>query len=222
MDYAALRSGDAAALAQLRRMLGRVDPAALTPQQRLAYWINLYNVNVAGIVVDHYPIDSIRDLSTDPLVRLNVFKKPLVPFGSGAISLNDIENERLRQPFHDPRIHFAINCGARSCPPLRREAYTGAHIGEQLDDQARAFAAGSGVRLEQRGDTTVVHTTKIMQWFKEDFETWSQGPIAFLQRVLPVQKRIPTGNDIKIEYDDYDWTLNDWKRPAAAGGRASR
>lgn len=214
MDYAGIAAHDAATLRALRQELAKVDVAALDHDEQLAYWINLYNTSVVGIVVDHYPIRSIRDLSTDLFVRLNVFKKPFVPFGDGAISLDTIENQKIREGFHDPRIHFAINCAARSCPPIRTEAYVGARVNEQLDDQARAFLNGpNGARIERSGDHVVLHVTKIMNWFADDFEKWGPGRGNFVARYLPPAERATlTGSRIELAFDDYDWSLNDWKR----------
>jgi len=154
MDYAGLKARDAATLQNLRQQLGRVNVAALNPKQQLAYWINVYNVNTAATIVEAYPVDSIRDLSTDPIIRLNVFKKERVQSEGTLISLDTIENERIRDGFHDPRIHFAINCAAKSCPPIRTEAYNGANVDAQLDDQVRKFLAAH-VRVRDG----VVHTT---------------------------------------------------------------
>src|SRR6202022_3852250 len=108
----------------------------LHPRQRLAYWINVYNINTVATIVESYPVKSIRDLSTDPLI-FTLLKKPRGPCGGQKLSLDDVENKRIREAFHDPRIHFAINCAAKSCPPLRMEAYSGATLDAQLDDQAR-------------------------------------------------------------------------------------
>ncbi|HEX5760132.1 MAG TPA: DUF547 domain-containing protein [Thermoanaerobaculia bacterium] len=212
MNYRALKARDKAALDRLRAQLAQVDVAALARPDQLAYWINLYNVSVVGIVVDNYPVESIRDLSTDPIIRLNVFKKDSVPVKGGKMSLNDIENEKVRAGFKDPRIHFAINCAAESCPPIRPEPYVGARIEQQLDDQARKFLAGPhGVRLEQDGDTLIVHTTKVMDWFGDDFEKWGGGRRAFLQKHLPPEKarRLQAAKKVELEFDDYSWRLND-------------
>jgi len=130
--------------------------------------------------------------------------------------LDQVENERIRVGFHDPRIHFAINCAARSCPPVRTEAYVGARLDAQLDDQVRRFMSGPlGVRFETTGDGVTVHATKIMDWFSKDFEQWAGGKAAFLRRyVPPAEQRLidRAGGKLDFEYDDYDWALNDWKR----------
>lgn len=216
MDYAALKAHDAATVENLRAALGKVNPDALNKKQQQAYWQNVYNVNTVATIIENYPTKSIRDLSTDPIIRLNVFKKERIPFGGKMLSLNDVENDKIREGFHDPRIHFAINCAARSCPPLRTEAYTGEKLDAQLDDQARKFLNGPlGVRFGRKGDTLVIHTTKIMDWFGKDFDQWGGGKAAFIRRYVPPdkQKLIDAANGkIELDYDDYNWDLNDWKR----------
>ncbi|MEO8217487.1 MAG: DUF547 domain-containing protein [Acidobacteriota bacterium] len=212
MNYKALKAGDAGTLQALRQKMAGVNVGSLSKKEQLAYWINLYNINVVSVVVEHYPLKSIRDLSTDPIIRLNVFKTDRVPFGKGKIALNDIENDRIREGFKDPRIHFAINCAAKSCPPIRTEAYRGAKIDEQLDDQARKFLNGPhGARVEMKGNTAVVHVTKIMDWFGDDFEKWGGGKQAFLRRFLSGDNlaALKSAKTIRFDYDDYDWGLND-------------
>lgn len=213
MNYAALKR-DMAAVQQLRQQMARVDVASLTRDQQLAYWINLYNVNVAAIVAEKYPIKSIRDLSTDPIRRLNIFDKKLVPFAGGTISLNEIEHERIRKGFKDPRIHFAINCAAASCPPIRGEgAFTGANLNQQLDAQTRKFLDGpNGAVVTTKNGTTVVRTTKIMDWFGEDFDQWGGGRVAFIRKYVSGARRAAldaAGKSVKLEYATYDWKLND-------------
>ena len=215
LDYKALKARDAAALQTVRQQLGRVNVAALTPKQQLAHWINVYNVNTVATIIEHYPVDSIRDISTDPIIRLNVFKKDRVPVGNEKLSLDEVENKKIREGFKDARIHFAINCAAKSCPPIRTEAFTGEALDAQLDAQARAFLTGPhGVRFKRDGDTLIITTTKIMDWFGDDFDKWGGGKAAFIRRYVPADKQrlIDTAKKIKIEYDDYDWGLNDWKR----------
>ncbi len=213
MDYKTLKASDKATLDRLRQQMAQVDPGALSPKDRLAYWINLYNISVVGVVVDHYPVDSIRDIPTDPIIRLNVFKKDSVATKNGRISLDTIENEKIRQAFKDPLIHFAINCAAESCPPIRPEPYVGARLDEQLDDQARKFLNGPhGARIEKDGDEVVLHVSKILDWFKDDFETWGGGRVAFLRKYLPAdkQKQIDAARGkVELELDDYSWKLND-------------
>ncbi len=213
MSYKALKAQDKATLDNLRRQMATVEVQALSRQDQLAYWINLYNISVVGIVVDNYPIESIKDLSTDPIVRLNIFKKPLVDTKRGKISLNDIENEKIREGFKDPRIHFAINCAAKSCPAIRTEPYVGSQLSQQLDDQARKFLNGpNGIRVEKKGGGVILHTTKVMDWFEEDFNKWGGGVEAFIIRYAASDKRKQiegAASQVDLKYDDYSWALND-------------
>lgn len=215
MNYKGLKEKDKATLDELRRKMSTVDPQWLSRPDQLAYWINLYNISVVGIVVDNYPIESIRDLSTDPIIRLNVFKKDSVAVKGGKISLDTIENEKIRAAFKDPRIHFAINCAAESCPPIRPEPYVGGRINQQLDDQTGKFLNGpNGVRLEKSGATLIVSTTKIMDWFEKDFSRYG-GPLGFIKRYASSEKSKAVeaaGNQVKLVFDEYSWKLNDWKQ----------
>jgi hypothetical protein len=216
MKYKELKANDKAALDRLRQQMAQVDVQKLPRNDQLAYWINLYNINVVGVVVDKYPVESIRDLSTDPIVRLNVFKKDSVRTKQGAMSLNDVENEKIRAGFKDPRIHFAINCAAASCPPIRPEPYTGSRLDQQLDDQTRRFLNGpNGVRIEKDGSELDLHVTKIMDWFADDFEQWGGGRVTFVRKYLPTdkQKQLDAARGkVDLEFDEYDWKLNDASR----------
>ena len=201
--------------AALRRQLADVEPASLARPDQLAYWINLYNVSIVALVVDHYPIESIRDLSTDPLVRLNVFKKPHVLVQGGTISLDEVEHERIRAAFRDARIHFAVNCAAESCPPIREEPYVGARVDEQLADQTRRFLSGPrGARLSERDGVVTVRVSKVMDWFAEDFARWPGGAVGFLKSHLPPAqaRRLAAAREVELEFDDYSWKLNDASR----------
>ena len=213
MDYKALQANDKAKLDALRQQMARVDVQWLSRKDQLAYWINLYNVSVVAIVVDNYPVESIRDISTDPIIRLNVFKKKSVNIKGGTLSLDAIENKKIRDVFKDARIHFAINCAAESCPPIRPEPYVGARIDQQLDDQTRKFLNGPhGVKLERSGGKLTITTTKIMDWFKGDFERYQGGRRAFIHHYASPdkQKQIEAvGNQIELEFHEYSWKLND-------------
>lgn len=207
MNYAALKARDGGRLRELRARLGAVNPSALSRDEQLAYWINLYNVNAVGIVVDHYPVESIRDISTDPIRRLNVFEKASVPFAGGKISLDTIEHRKIRDGFKDPRIHFVINCAAVSCPPMPARAVRGASLQQTLDQQTRQFFRNA--RIDRYGGNATIHVTKILDWFKDDFETWGGGTVNFLRKHLPPGKQKLLAGKVRLVYDDYDWTLND-------------
>jgi hypothetical protein len=212
MDYKGLKANDKKTLDELRNQMAQVDVGALPRTDQLAYWINLYNISVVNVVVEHYPVASIRDISTDFIAHLNVFKKPAAKTRTGTLALETVENEKIRDAFKDARIHFAINCAAKSCPPIRSEPYVGSQLSLQLDDQVRTFVNGPNVRLESKGGQVVIHTTKIMDWFKDDFEKWSAGRAKFIAHYIAPEKRKQieaAGNQIELKFDDYDWKLND-------------
>jgi hypothetical protein len=213
MDYKGLKANDKKTLDELRNQMAQVDVGALPRTDQLAYWINLYNISVVNVVVEHYPVASIRDISTDFIAHLNVFKKPAAKTRTGTLTLDEVENDKIRDPFKDPRIHFAINCAAKSCPPIRSEPYVGSQLSLQLDDQVRTFLNGpNGVHLEKSGGELVIHTTKIMDWFKDDFEKWSAGRAKFIAKYIAPEKsqQIRAAvNQISFKFDDYDWKLND-------------
>lgn len=220
MDYDGLANKDWASMKHVVQSLAQVDPSRLNRDEQLAYYINLYNVTVVNLLMENRQVNSIRDLSTDPIIRFNVFKKELVQMKGEKISLKRLEDEFIRGRFRDPRIHFAINCGARSCPPIRLEAYTGARLQAQLDDQTNAFFTHPklSARFEKTGDTLVVHLTKIMDtgsWFGEDFEQWGGGRLPFLRKHLPpAQQKLldEYQGRVKLQFDTYDWSLNRWNR----------
>lgn len=216
MDYEGLASKEWASMKQVVQSLAQVDTSQLSRDAELAYYLNLYNVTVVNLMMENRKVASIRDLSTDPFIRFNVFRKDLVQMKGTRISLKRLEDELIRERFQDPRIHFAINCAAKSCPPIRTEAYTGARLQSQLDDQARAFFAHPklGVILSRSSDGLIVQLTKIMDggsWFGEDFERWGGGRLTFLRKYLSVtQQQLLDANQGKVEFRffEYDWRLN--------------
>ena len=119
-----------------------IDTAAISPNDRLAFWINMYNARTIKVVIDHYPVKSIIDigagLNIGTIFGTTVWDKDFVEIKDGRMSLNDIEHNIVRK-YGDTRVHFALVCASKSCPPLRREAYEADRLDAQLDDQARVF-----------------------------------------------------------------------------------
>ncbi len=207
VDYEALRSGPdlRAAVAAL----ALCAPATLdTREQKLAFWINAYNLLAIDVVAKGRPRESIRDLGN--LLR-PIWKRDAGRIGGRAYSLDEIEHQILR-PLGDPRIHGAIVCASRSCPSLRREPYTPDRIDAQLDDQMRTFLADprKGAKLE---DSTL-RVSKIFDWFEEDFET-AGGVLAFVGPRLP----FPLPDRTRLAFFDYDWSLNALSRAGPASQR---
>ncbi len=216
MDYAGLAKQDWSAMKRAVADAAKVEPAALNAKERQAYYMNLYNITVVNLMMENRQTKSIRDLSTDPVIRINIFKKDLVETRSGKMALKSLEDDLIRKGFKDPRIHFAINCAARSCPPLRMEAYVGSRLDAQLDEQVRAFFSGpNGLRFEPTGDKLVIHGTKILDWFSKDFDDYAGGQITFIRKFVKTdpQKQLDQfAGRVKLTFDKYDWSSNIWNR----------
>lgn len=205
VDYAALAGSD-----DWRRLVAGLaadDPGALADREAtLAYWINVYNVLAIDMVVQHHPVGSIRDIGS--FLR-PVWKRPVAPVGGRPTSLDHVEHDVLR-PLGEPRIHAAIVCASLSCPPLAREPYRAERLDAQLDAGFRRWLADprKGVRLDRASRT--LHLSPIFDWFEEDFEV-SGGVLATVRRFAPPDVAAwiaEHGDDARIRYLDYDWSLN--------------
>ncbi len=202
VDYAGFKA-DEARLDQYLSTLEKVDPESLARNEQFAFYINAYNAWTIKLILTGYPgLKSIKDLGS---IFQSPWKKELVRLNGKTLTLDDIEHKILRPTFKDPRVHFAINCAAKSCPPLVSEPFRGGTLDSQLDKATRAFvnAAGS-YRLE--GDTLWV--SSIFKWFAEDFNA---DPAAFYRKYAEGDlKKILEGKreHLKVKYLDYDWSLN--------------
>ena len=172
--------------------------------EKLAFWINAYNAFTVKLILDHYPLESITDLHTIPLVA-TVWKKKFFQIGGEEMSLHIIEHKILRKEFEEPRIHFAINCASISCPVLRREAYTAEKVEAQLLEQAQLFLSD-----ESRNRITKdrVKISQIFLWFRGDF-TKEGSLIDFLNKYTEVEIE----KSAKVGYLSYDWGLNETTNP---------
>jgi len=181
------------------------SPATLkTPKEKRAFWINVYNIMAVKMVLDHYPVDSIRDAGG---VTKSVWKKKVGVVGGKEVTLHQIEHEILRK-MGDPRIHAAIVCASVSCPDLRKEAYTKERLDAQLDDQLRRFLANRGKGLQVDRGKGRITLSKIFDWFEDDFEP-KGGVLPFLARYVPEQDRpLLKKGDAEVSYLDYNWDLN--------------
>ena len=181
--------------------LAQADFAVLTRDDKLAFLINAYNAATLLLILEHLPLASIRDIPADKRwddVRWDLLGKRL--------SLRQIEHEYLRKRFADPRVHFAINCASLGCPPLRAEAYVGARIDEQLEDQARRIH-GDPYWFSFRDG--VLRMTRLYLWYRGDFIQKSGSVLAFAAQWSPaLQKALDAGGEPTPEYLPYDWSLN--------------
>lgn len=239
VDYAALKL-EREGLDRYVSQLGEVTAeefADWLEAEQIAYLINAYNAFMLKIVIDHYPIqpggfftlkrhaypnNSVRQIK-------GVFDAIRHRAAGEQLTLDEIEHDRLRGDYNEPRIHFALVCAALSCPSLREEAYRGDRLNEQLDDQGKTFLNDPrNNRFEpERGRA---YLSKVFDWFGSDFEQYApesgyggdrddkvRGVLAFVSRYLLVRDvEFLRDGDYRVEFYSYDWTLNDQAIAAAS------
>ena len=166
-------------------------------EEKLAFYINTYNILAIKMVVDHWPVESIKDIGS---FFRPVWGKEAGIIGGKTVSLDDIENNYIR-PMGEPRIHLAIVCASVSCPDLRNEPYTAKSINQQLNEQARAFLNNEkkGLRVEN----SEILVSKIFSWFAKDFKSVG-GVDVFIRAYRP---DLPLNLSIDADID-YDWSVN--------------
>ena len=210
VDYASWARDGRTELDAYLRTLEAVEPveyAAWSREQRLAFWIDAYNAYMVRQVLDHYPLASVREIGLLPFAAFKDDVIPLERLRGGKLSLDDVEHRILRKEIGEPLIHFGIVCASKSCPALASEAYRADAVMGQLESAARRFLADpSKNRIDADGRT--VRLSSIFQWFREDFER--SGTLArFVARYAPQPMAAALERpDVKLEFLDYDWSLN--------------
>ncbi len=179
------------------------NPESLSRNESMAFWINMYNAWTLKLILTQYPdIDSIKELGS---LFSSPWKKRFVKIGGKILTLDEIENDILRARFKDPRIHFAINCASRSCPPLRPEAYQAQRLDAQLDGATQAFInKESNTRF--MGNRLVV--SSIFKWYRADFDHEIAAYIKKYARGSLKEKFEIVGDSPTISFMPYDWSLN--------------
>jgi hypothetical protein len=179
--------------------MGRIqkkDFDSWTSEQRLAFLINLYNASTLRLIRDHYPVKSIKDIG-------GWFKgpwdQPIVTLFGKQVTLDHLEHDIIRKQFKEPRIHMALVCAAKGCPPLRREAYTADKLESQLADQSRQYLASpTGLIIDKTKGKVFI--SSIFKWYGSDFPSVSN----FIEKYSGKKLK-----GLKIDYLDYDWSLNE-------------
>jgi hypothetical protein len=209
VDYATLKSEPGPLAVYLDRLaqIAESEFDAWPEKERLAYLINLYNAATLKLIVDHYPVKSIRSIGWLPG---SAWKQDVVKVFGRTLSLDEVEHGIIRRDYQDPRVHFALVCAARGCPPLRAEAFVASRLDEQLDEQGRVFLRQANKnRVDVAGH--VVHLSPIFKWFAEDFLGRSGSVLKFVAPFFheDAQRALAGDVEFEIRYTDYDWSLND-------------
>lgn len=166
-----------------------------TKNEELAFLINLYNIYVISIIIENLPLNSIMDLGQ------GIFDKKFIYINNQSFSLNDIEHNLIRKNFSEPRIHFALVCGAISCPDIRNEMYSSKKLNEQLEDQTKIFLnLKKGVYIENN----IIYLSTLFDWYKDDFGKTDDNIIKFINKY----NKITINSKNQIKFIPYLWDLN--------------
>lgn len=208
VDYAGLKN-DRAPLDEYLEVMGGINPDTLSENEQLAFYINLYNAATMRLIVGHYPIESIKDVGS---FFSSPWKARIVVLNGEMVSLDHIEHEIVRPRFEEPRVHFALNCSARSCPPLMNVPYMAETLEDQLTEATINYLNdGKNNYLVGR----ILYVSKIFDWFSEDFpddlphwiKRYARGALG---RALDETET--EGLSLRVEFLKYDWGLNDQAR----------
>lgn len=178
--------------------------------ERLAYWINAYNAFTIQLILDNYPIGSIKDIKNGIPFVSTVWDISFIEIEGVEYDLNNIEHNIIRQKFNEPRIHAAVICASRSCPQLRNGAFTADDLDGQLEDAMRRFVnepTRNKITSAKKGELS-----KIFNWYKGDF-TKNGSLIDFINKFSDTKLNA----DAEITFLDYGWGLNvqNWEEKKA-------
>lgn len=187
------------------KLLSSNHPRSSWPRdEQMAYWINAYNAFTVKLIVDHYPVASIKDIKKGVPFVNTVWDIKFINIQGTLYDLNNIEHGILRKDFKDARIHAAVNCASFSCPKLWGEAFVAARLDRQLEDAMRAFVNDP---LRNRVGADKADISQIFSWYSGDFKDAAGSVQAYINRYAKV-KLTSQG---KIAYQDYNWQLNEKK-----------
>lgn len=163
--------------------------------KEMAYWINMYNAITILAVAEKYPVSSIMDLEGG-----KIWDKKMIVIGGKSLTLNNIEKDMLLKRFKEPRVHFAVNCGAKSCPPLLNKAWTEDNVQRYYEKQAKAFINN---KTENTVSAKSLEISQIFNWYTGDFGG-SDKIIPYFQKYSDVSIK----NNAKVKFKEYNWKLN--------------
>ena len=216
VSYADVTDADRKLLENYIEALTAIPINAYNRDEQRAYWINLYNAVTVKVVLDHYPVKSIRQIKPQ-VFSIGPWRKKRITVENTELSLDDIEHRILRPIWRDPRLHYALNCASIGCPNLLEQAFTADNSETLLTRAARAYI-NNPRGAELRNGRLVV--SSIYKWYKEDFGDTDQGVIDHLRRYAEPALSAQLGDIKRIAADHYDWALNDAARvPKQAAAR---
>jgi Protein of unknown function, DUF547 len=214
VDYTALKHEALRPDSTYSRLLSDLtafDPETLgSREERIAFWINVYNIAAIKTIVDHYPVDSIRSRKINWLGL--PWNRKAITVGGKEYALGEIESDLLVEGFRDLRVHFGINCASVSCVDLLAEPFRANKLYRQLEEKGKRFLADTkkGMRIDRSENT--VYLSQVFKFDKKHFDAYAGSAMKFIMPYVPEadQEYLRSGG-YGVEYLDYDWNANDLK-----------
>ncbi|MEQ8907247.1 DUF547 domain-containing protein [Ekhidna sp.] len=206
VDYKGLKADRTKLKSYLTMLESNAPEKSWTKDQKLAYWINAYNAFTLELILEHYPVQSIKDLGSTikiPFVS-TAWDIKFINIGDEEYDLNNIEHGIIRKEFDEPRIHFALVCAAVSCPKLQNQAYTPENLDAQLTKAAKEFLANPSKNEFKSANQATL--SKLFNWYGGDFNN-NGTLIEYINKYSPTKLNA----NANIDWKDYDWALNEQK-----------
>jgi len=197
VNYKDIKKDELKKLSSTFETLKKSEFNNFTDDEKLAFWINVYNFYTISLIAENYPVDSIKDLGS---LFSSPWSKEFITIFKKKMSLDDVEHGTIRKHFNEPRIHFAVNCASLGCPSLNVKPFVALKLDQQLSAVELNFLTNKE-KNKLKGNTLFV--SKIFKWYSEDFESFG-GVEKYFEKKFEMKV-----ND--IDYLDYDWKLNDFK-----------
>ena len=206
LRYSDVTESDKNALVSYINRLQDVQVTSLNKNEQLAFWINLYNAQTTRVILENYPVDSIRSIKSSFLDIKGPWNDKTLMVEGETLSLDNIENRIVRPLFSDPRIHYALNCAAIGCPNLRAEAYKSTGLDAVLDAQARAYINNPRAIQIEDGRVTA---SRIFLWYKGDYGGSESAVLDHIRQYARPELRQSLDGVTKIDAYEYNWDLID-------------
>ncbi|SNS52308.1 Protein of unknown function, DUF547 [Ekhidna lutea] len=206
VDYKGLKADRSKLKSYLSILENNPPQKSWTRDQKLAYWINAYNAFTLELILEHYPVASIKDIGSTikiPFVS-TAWDIKFINIGDEEYDLNNLEHGIIRKEFDEPRIHFALVCAAVSCPKLQNRAYTPEQLDSQLTKAAKEFLANPAKNEFKNSNQATL--SKLFNWYGGDFNN-NGTLIEYINQYSSTK----LSKDADIEWKDYDWALNEQK-----------
>ena len=208
VDYLKWKKNDLGIFEQYINSLAKVSLTNLNKNEQKAFWINAYNALTIYAVLKHIPDNGLLAKVFSVQMVLGFFDKITYTVAGETLTLNDIETKKLRQTFHDPRIHFALVCASRSCPKIQSAVFKEEGFDERLDSAARNFVQDtSRNRLNQKNN--IFYLSEIFRWYGSDFIASAGTAVNFVKKYMGKEgSGYLSTRTVKVQYLFYDWLVN--------------